>query len=167
MNLFRTHGHLRAKATAKCTYVQLLHSGLGVCCSFGWVVTFFICLHGRWDYPYRKITYKNLTKVGWDDMWGTSDWREAAQGHTLNPKASIECVTIYFPVVPKALCHLENKFSSQKVTGELMCRLVVQHVCSMHKVLGSISIMKERRKKEGQKDGKEGRKEGGRSQACR
>lgn len=93
---------------------------------------------------------------------------QAAQGHTLNPKASIECVTLYFPVAPKALCHLENKFSSQKVMGELKCSLVVQHVCSsMHKVLGSISLMKERRKKEGQKDEREGRKEGERSQACR
>lgn len=158
-------------STAKCTYVQLLHSGLGVCCSFEWVVIFFICLHGRWDYPSRKITYKNTPHQNGvrrhvEDFW--LERLQAAQGHTLNPKASIECVTLYFPVAPKALCQLENKFSSQKVTGELKCSLVVQHVCSsMHKVLGSISLMKERRKKKGQKDEREGRKEGERSQACR
>lgn len=56
----------------------------------------------------------------------------------------------------KVLCHLENKLSSQKVTGDLMCSSGVQHVPSMYKVLLSISSIKERRK-----DGREGRKEGG------
>lgn len=154
MNLFRTHGHLWAKATAKCAHVQLLHSGLGVCCSFEWVVTFFTCLHGRWHYPFRKITYKNTPHqngvrrhVG--DFW--LEKLQAAQGHTLNPEAS-NVSLIYFPVALKALCHLENTFSSQKVTGDFMCSSVVQHVPSMYKVLGSISSMKERRRKEGQKD---------------
>lgn len=48
-----------------------------------------------------------------------------------------------------------------------MCSSVGQHVPNMYKVLGSISSIKERRKKEGQKDRGEGRKEEGRRQVCR
>lgn len=170
MNLFRTHGQLSVKATAKCTHVLLLHSGLGVCCSFERVVTFFTCLHGRWDYPYRKITYKNTPhQNGVRQHVGTSDWRNCKPHKdtlwTWKPASNVSL--IYFPVALKALCHLENKFSSQKVTGKLMCSSVVQHVPSMYKVLGSISSIKERRKKEGQKDRREGRKEEGKRQVCR
>lgn len=165
MNLFRIHGYLSAKATAKCTHVQLLHSGLGVCCPFEWVVTFFTCLHGRWDYPYRKITYKNTPRQnGVRRHVGTSDWRNCKphKGTLWTRKPASNVSLICFPVALKALCHLENKFSSQKVTGDLMCSLGVQHVPSMYKALLSISSIRERRK-----DGREGRKEGGRRQVCR